>query len=323
MTNVKRILRSKLTALVKIIVVVSIFFTILNRHFISLGNLAGIMTAVSLAGIFAVGIVPLLISGHVDLASGAEGCIAGVFIALIMAQGIPWPLAIVITLVFGGCMGLFNAFLVNKLGFMAFIATIGMSSVYKGLALTITGGANVSILEKGNEGFYALGKSIGIFPVTFLVMLALMIIYSVILKFTKFGRSIYLCGGNSAAARLTGVNPKKVSTILFINCGAICALGGALFSARMHMGIPNSVYGTEMDSIAAAVLGGVSFMGGSGGLGGAFIGLVLVNLFNSGITAIGLPAYWQIVAQGAILVAALLVDYFGEKSRLRALKAAQ
>ena len=310
-------------ALVVIIVIVSIFFTIMNKNFLSLGNLAGIMTAVSLAGIFAVGIVPLLISGHVDLASGTEGCMAGVFIALIMAQGIPWQLAIIITIIFGCIMGLFNAFLVNKLGFMAFIATIGMSSVYKGLSLTITGGANVSILEKGNEGFYALGKSIGIFPIAFIVMVALIIIYSIILKFTKFGRSIYLCGGNAAAARLTGVNPKKVSTILFINCGAICSLGGALFSARMHMGIPNAVFGTEMDSIAAAVLGGVSFMGGSGGLGGAFIGLILVNVFNNGITAIGLPTYWQIVAQGAILITALLVDYFGEKSRLRALKAAQ
>jgi len=313
----------KQMALVLIIIVVSIFFTILNKNFLSLGNIAGIMTAVSLAGIFAVGIVPLLIAGHVDLAAGSEGCIAGVFIALIIARSVSWPAAIVITILFGCVMGLLNAFLVNKVGFMAFIATIGMSSVYKGVALTITNGANISIVESGNEGFYALGKSIGIFPIAFIIMVALMIIYSLILKFTKFGRSVYMCGGNAAAARLSGINPKKVSTILFINCGAICALGGSLFSARMHMGIPNAVYGTEMDSISAAVLGGVSFMGGSGGLGGALIGLILVNTFNSGITAIGLPAYWQIVAQGVILLVALLVDYMGEKSRLKALKAAQ
>ncbi|MDR1589706.1 MAG: ABC transporter permease [Oscillospiraceae bacterium] len=319
-TKAGKFLRGKIAALIAIIIVVGAIFTIANKSYISPKNIMSLMTSISLSGTLAVGLGCLLISGHVDLASGTEGCIAGIVVALLLGTGMPWPVALLLTVVFGCVMGLVHAFLVHVLGFMAFIATIGMSSVYKGLALVISNGANVSI---SNQAFYTIGSgSLGIFPLPFIIMTVLFIVYSLILKYTKFGRAVYLCGGNVNAARLAGVSPKRVSTILFVNCGAISALAGAIFAARVHMGGPNNVWGAEMDGIAAAVLGGVSFMGGSGNLGGAFVGLILINAFNNGLNAIGLQAYWQTAAQGVILIAALLVDYFGERGRVRALKAA-
>jgi ribose transport system permease protein len=278
------------------------------------------MISISLSGTLAVGLGCLLIAGHVDLASGTEGAIAGVVIALLIGTGMPWPMALILTVIFGCVMGLVNAFLVNVLGFMAFIATIGMSSAYTGFALLISNGGAISIK---NQSFYKLGSiSVGVIPLPFVIMLVLFVVYALILTRTKFGRYIYLCGGNVNAARLAGVQPKKISTILFINCSAISALAGAVNAARMHSGNPTSVTGKEMDAIAAVVLGGVSFMGGSGGIGGALVGLILINGFNNGLNAIGLQTYWQTAAQGVILVAALLVDYFGERGRVRALKAA-
>jgi ribose transport system permease protein len=315
MKTINKIARGKAFTLLALTVVTVAGFSAANGNYLSLGNFSGIMTSMSLAGTFSVGLVCLLIAGHVDLASGAEGCMAGVVVALLLQSGVPWPLALTLTVSFGGLMGLINAFLVNVLGFMAFIATIGMSSVWKGLALVISDGASVSVPEAGNEGFYRLGMSIGIFPIPFIIMAVLFVVYGLMLKFTKFGRNLYLLGGNATAARLAGISPKKVSTILFVNCGAISALGGALFTARMHMGSPNAVWGTEMNSIASAVLGGVSFMGGSGDMGGAFIGLALINLFNNGLNAVGLEQYWQIAAQGSILLAALTLDWFGMKRR--------
>ncbi|MDR0813391.1 MAG: ABC transporter permease [Oscillospiraceae bacterium] len=315
--------RSKSFALIAIIIVMIIAFTLGNKNYISAGNISGFMTNISTAGLLAVGMVCLLISGNVDLAAGTEACMAGIFVATILGSGMPWPVALIITILFGAAMGLFNAFLVNVLGFMGFIATIGMSSVYKGLALVVSNGINVSI---SNQGFYPLGAysiQMGKFalPLPFIYTVVLFVIYGLILKYTKFGRSIYLIGGNRNAARLAGVSIKKVSTILYINCGAIAAFCGAVSTAKMNSAGPQAISGTEMDSIAGAVLGGVSFMGGSGGLGGAFIGLFLISAFKNGLTAISLPTYWQTVAQGGILLIALVVDYFGERSRVSALKA--
>jgi ribose transport system permease protein len=315
----KRFARGKTASLVYITCAILLVFYILNRSYLSGNNLIGIMVDISLSGTLAVGIVGLLIAGHVDLAAGTEGCIAGVVVALLMGAGMAWLPALLVTLALGCVMGLINAFFVNVMGFMAFIVTIAMSSVYKGLALVLANGANVSI---SNQSFYALGSSsLWVFPLPFIVMIALFVIYSVVLQRTKFGRSVYLCGGNRNAARLAGIDLKRVSTILFVNCGAISSLAGVIFASRIHMGSPNSVGGTEMKSIAASVLGGVSFMGGSGGLGGALVGLILINCFNNGLQAAGLQAYWQTAALGLILVVALLVDYFSEQARLRSLKA--
>lgn len=128
-----------------------------------------------------------------------------------------------------------------------------------------------------------------------------------------------MCGGNRAAARLCGINRKKITTILFINNGAICALADAVLAARMHNASQAASTG-NMDAITAAVLGGVAFRGGQGNMFGCFIGLALMTVFNSGLTASGLPAYWQIVVQGLLLIVALVVDFFNERSRKKALE---
>jgi ribose/xylose/arabinose/galactoside ABC-type transport system permease subunit len=317
-SGIGKILNFKGLALPIVAVVVIVFFQILNHNYLNAQNVAGIMTTISISGILAVGISCLLISGAVDLAAGAEACFAGVIVAVLLRAGLPWPLAFILTLLSGALFGVVNAFLSNVLYIMPFIATIGMSSVYKGLALWLANSENVAI---SNAKFYALSSwNVGIIPGSFIMMAVLFVIYGCILSRTKFGRYIYICGGNRQAARLAGISLKKVSTILFINCGVLSAFGGAIMSSRNHLGQPTAIIGTEMAAIAAAVLGGVSFMGGAGNMGGCFIGLILINAFNNGLNFVGLQAYWQIVAQGALLLIALMADYFNEKARTASLK---
>jgi ribose transport system permease protein len=320
-SGISRLFRSKGISLVLVTVVIAALFWALNHSYLTPDSLRGIALAASLSGTLAVGMGCLLISGHVDLAAGAEGMMGGVLLAIFIRAGVSWPLAIVITLAAGAVFGLINAFFVNGLGFMAFITTIGMSSVYRGVGYVITKSDNVPIGVE-NAGFYKIGSAVVLgIPVPFIIMIVLLAVYGLMLTNTRFGRSIYMCGGNRNAARLAGIDPKKITTILFVNSGVLAALGGIVTASRMHFGGPGSVIGAEMDAITAAVLGGIAFTGGSGGMLGCFLGLILINSFKSGLTAVGLPAYYQTFAQGVLLLLALSLDYFNEKSRQKALKA--
>jgi ribose transport system permease protein len=244
----------------------------------------------------------------------------GVIIAFLLKTGMPWVPALLITLVLGGCIGLINAFFVNVLNFMSFISTLALMTVFSGLGLVFTNAQNIAV---SNQSFWALGSTnvFGIIPLPFFIMLVLYIIYGFILTSTKFGRRIYMTGGNRNAARLAGINPKKIHLILFVNNSAIACLAGSLMTARMHMASPSAVMGSELDGITGAVLGGIAFMGGGGGMGGAFIGLMLLNTFTNGLVVIGLGSYWQIVAKGLLLIFALVLDFVRERGRIRALKA--
>jgi ribose/xylose/arabinose/galactoside ABC-type transport system permease subunit len=316
----KKAVRSKSIPLIVVIAAVIIVFFLINSNYLSLDNIKGIMVAMSLSGTIAVGMGCLLIGGGVDLAAGAEGLFGGILVAFLLKYGVPWPLALIMTVVAGAACGAVNALLVNGLNFMGFIATIATSSILRGISLVVTANQNVPISNQGywNLGTYAV---FGVIPMPFIIMLILISVYGFILSSTQFGRNMYLVGGNRWAARLSGLNPKKIQNILYINCGAIAALSGAVVSARMHSGSPSAVIGSEMDAITAAVLGGISFMGGSGGMGGCLIGLILLNCFNNGLTVANVQPYWQVISQGVLLIIALIVDYFNERSRIKALKA--
>ncbi len=319
-STLEQFVKSKGFSLAVITIVLIVIFQIMNSNYLSGDNLRSIMNACSLSGTITVGMACLLMSGTIDLSSGAIGCLSGVLVAVMIKTGMAWPLAVLLTILFGISAGWFNAFLANILNFMPFIATIGMASVWQGVALVITGSQNITI---NNHVFWELGTAtLWVFPLPFLIMIVLMAVYGFMIARTRFGRRIMLCGGNKNAARLAGINPKRMTTVMFINNGAIAALAGTVLAARMHNGSPTSVLGSEMDGITAAIIGGVSFMGGgSSGMGAVFLGLAMLNIFKNGLTVIRLPAYWQIISQGVLLILALLLDYLREQRRVRALKA--
>jgi len=162
--------------------------------------------------------------------------------------------------------------------------------------------------------------NLGIFPLPFFITAILLIIYGVILSATGFGRRVYMTGGNANAARLAGISTKRITTILFVNNGVTASLAGTLFAARMHMGSPMAITGSDLDGITAAILGGVAFTGGSGNMLGVFVGLVLLTSFQNGLVVVGLDSYFQVVAKGLLLIGALILDYYRENARLRSLK---
>jgi ribose transport system permease protein len=316
----KNFARSKGMTLLIVTVLIIVFFYIMNPAYLSWDNIRSIMYAMSLCGTITCGMACLLMSGAIDLASGAEGMFAGVLIAFLLQTGLPWPLCVVLIIAFGAVVGLINSFFANVLNFMPFIATLAVSSVYQGIAGVITTNQPVMIT---NQAFWGIGSAnIWIFPLPFVIMVVLLVIYGMMISYTKFGRQMLLCGGNRNAARLAGLNYKKITTIMFINNGCIASLGGIVLASRMHNGSMSSVIGSEMDGMTAAIIGGVSFLGGgSSGMTVVFIGILMLNCFKNGLLFIDLDAYWQIVSNGALLIIALIVDYFREKRRLASLKA--
>ena len=318
----RSILRKKEFTLIVVWAIIVIIFYAINKNYLSLDNIRNIFNSAFVMGTIAVGMSCLLISGQLDLSAGNTGMMAGVIIAFLLKGGMPWVLALLITLVFGAVTGLINASLVNGLNFMAFISTLAISTAYGGLALVLTNAQNIAI---SNRAFWDLGSTnvLSIFPLPFFITLILMAVYGYIMSSTRFGRRMFMAGGNPNAARLAGINPKKITTILFVNNSMIACLAGSLMAARMHMGSPSAIAGSDLDAITASVLGGISFMGGGGNMFGVFIGLMLLNSFKNGLVVVGLDSYYQVVASGLLLIAALTLDFFRERSRIKSLKASK
>jgi ribose transport system permease protein len=302
------------------IIAVTALFTIMNPNYLSSTNLVNIFVAASLAGLIAIGETYLIIAAQVDLSPGSLVAFCGVLGATLVGTGVPFGIAIIITLVLGALIGLFNAWMVNQIRLQPFIATLVSQTIIRGFAYIICGGKPVAIK---NQAYIAIGKArfLGI-PVSVWIMLVAMLAFGFILSRTRFGRSIYAIGGNPQAARLAGINPKRVITLMFIIMGVLSAIGGIVFSSRMHSGQPAANINLEFDAITGAVLGGVSFAGGVGSMGGVFLGILLIQAFNTGLTMVNVPSFWQYVARGALLLIALSSDYIRKTNREKALLAA-
>ena len=319
---IRRIVGNKTFTLVVVWVAILVMFTIINGNYFTLRNIKNMFNTAFNTGMLAIGLSCLLISGAIDLSTGSTAMVGGIIVALLMQADVPWVPALLITMAFGAVVGLINAFFVNILGFPSFISTLAMGTVLTGLGSVIT---RMQFIAINNEGFRDLGSYslFDVIPLTFLITAVLMIVYGFILQRTRIGRRIYIVGGNNQAARLAGINPKKISTVLFINNGCISCLVGSLVAARMQMGSPTANLGSDLDAITAVVLGGVSFMGGTGGMFGAFIGVMLLTCFKNGLVLIGLNTHYQVVLTGVLLIAALTLDHFRERSRLRYLRSGE
>ena len=297
-----------LTLIIVLIAVIAIF-SLLKPTYLTAVNAINIVYACCVTGILSIGVTLLLIAGKVDLSCGAIGAASGVLLAVLVTRmNIPWYAALLICLVFGAANGAINAILTNVFGLQPFIATLAMASVCQGMGYLFCGGRSVSLINNALSTLGA-GRILGNIPIPILFLVALYIVFSFILSRTTFGRTIYVIGGNPIASRLAGLNPKKISAILYIISGVLASLAGCLLAGRMRSGAPNAVSGAEFDAIIAAVLGGVAFTGGRGNFGGCLLGMLIIQCFSNGLNFLGMSSFWQQVAKGLLLIGSLLVDF--------------
>jgi ribose transport system permease protein len=295
----------------------------------------------SASGVMMVGMACLLMSGSIDLSTDSQALLGIVtFAYLVQAKNssggnlLPWGVAFLIWCVLLSGMALLHSFLCNKLNFMPFIATIATSSVYTGIASWWSNAGTVAInrasfVNIGKLSVLTIGKQ-PFLPVLFIISALIIAVYALMLVYTPFGRSIYLNGGNRWAARLAGLNGVRISTILFVNNSILALVGGLMWAAQKKMAsVQFSTSAPSMSGMTAAILGGVSFMGGgSTGMGGAFVGLVLLNTFTYSLNyyPIFQGQQWTWLQQtlgGLILVIALIVDAMSSQRASKQLLAAR
>jgi ribose/xylose/arabinose/galactoside ABC-type transport system permease subunit len=312
--GIKKLLKGKIIVLIFLVIIMTIVYTVLSHGvYIKPFNIKMIIKSAVVPIFLTIGAVYLMICGNIDLSTSMVGNMGAILVALFLSKlGFPWPLAIIATLIVCGGIGALNAYLINSFNFQPFIATMAMSSVVQGVMYLISGGGAVPIKNKALAfiGTYQIGNYIP-FPIV-LALLAL-IIYGVVLAKTFFGKSIYMIGGNPRAARLSGLNPTRMSYILFINNAMLGSVAGMLLAFSQKTAMTGAIANAQFSGMTGAILGGVSFGGGSGGMGGAFVGLLLLNGFSNGLTVIGIPAFWQTFASGAVLLVALMFDYINMK----------
>lgn len=309
----KRKISGDKLVLLAAIAAVFVLFTTLNRNFFSVTNMINILIAASLVGLVAIGHTYLIIAGQNDLSPGSLAAFAGVLAATLVSLGVSFLISCIITVLAGMLVGFCNAFMVNKIKLEAFIATLVSQSVIRGFAYILCGGKPVAI---ANPTYLLLGKlRILNVPLSVWIMLIAIVIFGIMLAKTKFGRSVYAIGGSQEAARLAGLNPQRIITTSFVMMGALCAVGGIIFSARMNSGQPAANVNLEFDAITAVILGGVSFAGGVGDMSGTILGIILIQAFNTGLTMVNVPSFWQYVAKGGLLLFALTTDFIRKQRR--------
>ena len=294
-----------------VLILVIVIFTVMNLNYLTYTNMSNILMAASTIGLLAIGETFLIIAGHIDLSCANIAAMFAVITAMLINGGVPWPVVIILVVAVSSVAGLINSCLVNVFGLQPFIATLAMSNVFSGVAYLLCSGKSVPV---SNKAFTSIGsmRILGI-PFPAVLMVVCFVVFGFILAKTIFGRSVYMIGGNPEAARLAGLNPKRISTVLYVVSAMVAAFAGVLMTAKMHSGQPAGGSGSEFDAITAAILGGVAFTGGTGNLAGCFIGLLIMQCFNNGLTVVNVSSFWQIVAKGLLLIAALIFDFFRRK----------
>ncbi len=313
-SRIKKTLLSENTGLIIALFAMVVVFGLIEPNFISTRSFKNILTFASLTGLIAIGESMLLIGGYMDLSPGSTAAFAGVSAALFLQAGIPTPIVIVLVILIGALVGVCNAFFVTQLKISPFIVTLAAQSILRGFSYIISNGEAILISDKS---FLSMGKGgfgeFFTFPI--LILGVAFIIFAIVLKRTRFGREIYIVGGNPTAARLSGISTKKTTYKLFIIMGVLAAIGGMVLAARMNSGQPQACLNLEFDGITAAILGGVAMSGGFGAMSGTLIGLFILQGFNSGLIMVNVQSFWQLVARGALLLLALSFDFLRSKKR--------
>ena len=296
-----------------------IFLSITSPVFLKADNLSNIARQSTVNALLAMGLLLAIITAGIDLSVGSVLALSMCVLALC---AIKWQinpyLSILACLAVGAFMGWINGVLLTRLHLPhPFISTLGTMNVARGLALIITAASPISGFDRaGAPQVLTLGAgALGPVPVAFYVVVIVYLLYHVLLNHTALGRHIYAVGGNMAAARLSGINVDRTLVIVYSLSGLMAGAAALMLAGRTNSGYPNAATGSELDAIAAVIIGGASFAGGSGTVWGTAIGVVLIAVLRNGLVLLKVPTEWQTVAIGLVIIGAVYVDVLRQRAR--------
>ncbi|MDR3336933.1 MAG: ABC transporter permease [Treponema sp.] len=294
------------------LLIIIIVFSILSPYFFSVNNLLTVATQTAIIAIIAIGQTYVMITAGIDLSIGSNIALAGMITALsIMKGSVPLPLAMLFGLLSGGLVGLINGIFVSFGKLPPFIATLGTMTAVRGVCLTLTQGIPISGLPK-TFTLFGTDATLNI-PNPVIIMILLVLIFGFILAKTKLGRHVYAAGSNFEAARLSGVNTKRVLIMVYIFSGLLAAFAGLIMAARIVSAQPAAGDGYELDAVASSVIGGTSTMGGEGSIAGTFIGAFVIGILRNGLNLIGVSPFIQKIVIGVVIVGSVFFDKIKRK----------
>lgn len=301
-------------AMVVVMILVIMFFLYRSARFGTPENLATILVAAAPFALIALGQTLVILTGGIDLSVGsviAASAMAGALTAKSFPDQV-W-LALIVAVLVGLLAGLINGMVVAYMKVPPFIATLGMMTLASGMAYVIGNGAPINGLPAA-FGSFANTEVLGV-KIPVILMIVSIVGLAIIMKRTAYGMRVYAVGGNRLAAEIAGVNSSRILLSVYAISGVLAGLSGIMIASRVISGAPNLGSGYELDAIAAVVIGGASLMGGRGSIWGTALGLLLIQTLNNGFDLLVVPAYWQNVIKGVLIVAAVAVDVWASKHR--------
>lgn len=286
----------------------ALVLSILSDRFLQGQNLVNILRQASINAIVAVGMTLVILTGGIDLSVGSVLALSAVVGADMLKKGSAPPVAVVAALALGAGLGVINGLIITRGRIPPFIATLGMLTVGRGLTLMYTQGQPVTGLP---DSFRFIGAgSFGPIPMPIVVAGLTFAIGYLALSRTRLGEYIYVLGDNPTAARLAGVATDRITALVYALSGLCSALAGLVLIARLDSAQPVIGQGYEFNAIAAVVVGGTSFSGGEGTLGGTLLGALLIETLNNGLNLLNVSSLWEQVVKGVVIALALLLYKF-------------
>jgi ribose transport system permease protein len=301
-----------------------IALSVASQNFLTVDNTLNVLRQISINLCLSLGMTLVILSGGIDLSVGSVLALSGAVAAGLLKNGLALPHfnllvqftvpgAIVAGIGVGSVLGWFNGLAVTRFKLPPFVATLGMLSIARGLTMLWTGGFPVTGL--GDDfGRLGTGHALGI-PMPVWISAALVALFIVVTRRTRFGRHLYAVGGNERAATLSGLAVPRIKLIVYTLGGGLAAVAGLLVTARLDSATPNAGLGYELDAIAAVVIGGTSLSGGRGSILGTVLGCLIIGVLNNGLFLLDVSPFWQQVVKGFVILAAVAVDKASKTER--------
>lgn len=292
-----------------------ILFSLTTNTFFTIRNLLNVIDQLTVLGIMALGMTAVIVIGGIDLSVGSILALSMMVMGwLSNVAGISMQFAIIAALLTGALCGMTSGLLITRANLPAFIATLAVMSIARGLANMVTDGTQiVGYVEWFSE--LSINRYFGFISVTVALFLVLTAVAFVFMKYRSGGRALYAIGGNSEVARLAGIPVKRVTVLVYTVCGVLAGLAGVVMSTRLDSSQPSGGLGYELDTIAAVVIGGASLSGGVGSIWGTLMGVLTIGVLRNGLNLLGVSPFVQQVVIGLVIVLAVAVDSNKRKIR--------
>lgn len=308
---VQTFVRFREIGLIAFILVLALLVTLRNPVFLTFNNLRDILLNISILVIVALAQAMVIITRGIDLSVGSIIGLSAMMVSFMIAavpELSPW-LMLPLGMLIGVVLGSFNGTLISLGGVPPIIATLGTLSIYRGLIFLYSGTKSTINAFEMPPAFrqIAKGAPLGL-PNLILFALVVALIVFLFLRYTRVGRDIYTIGSNPDAARFAGIPLQRTVLLVYLISGLLCGLAGVLWASRFESAQNNTALGFELQTVAAAVVGGVSTLGGSGRVIGVVLGAFLLGIINNALTLIQISPFWQLAAQGLLILLAVIVD---------------